>query len=542
MSKLSIAIKYSIPLLIVGISMLLIVMINAVVIGSMEDSTDTFPKEFMPAVSVVINADRDLYQARLAETSYVHVVKSTGRDAFKKDFEENAKQALDRFHEYLRYMHRYPNIEQQFNRFESQYNAWLKAARQSFVLFDQNQPDAAQAQSDGTSAQEFAKLREFYDQAGELAFNMANNKSDSIKADNDQQQWLNWLIVIVILLVAGGVSYVSQRALISRIRELTTRIDQIAKGGGDLTSKIQVTHEDELGVLAHAFNHFIENLRHLISGIREDVQQLDSTSQSLNQSSDSANKAIRQQSESTSLIVTAVEQMSSATRELSMIAQQTASETHNAIHSARSGMDKNKQSVSQVEAVYTSIEGASNSAKRLSASSTEISNVLDVIRGIAEQTNLLALNAAIEAARAGEQGRGFAVVADEVRALASKTQESTENIQSMIEGLQKGVNDVVSTIEEGFNKVSSSVSLSRETAQLLSEMHSMLAKVNDMSMQTAAATEEQSSVAEEINGNLNSLSAQTHSVQHSAAEAGQLAATLRQLAASIQKGIGTFRT
>ena len=541
MRNLSIGIKYSIPLFVLAAALLLIVMVNAALTSNMEESSDTFPEDFMPAVSVVINADRDLYQARVAEISFVHA-SGDKFSSLEQDFEENAQQAKDRFDRYLNHMRDYPEIRNKFTGFESKYKAWLNSSRRVLQLKKNGQDSEAIALSETKSLAAFEALREDYDVAGEFAFSKANILKDEISASNQKAKITIWVIVIIVLVGSIGVAYVSQKVLLSRINLLTERIREITSGGGDLTKKIKIEHEDELGDLGGAFNEFLDSLKGLVTNIRHEIEELNMTASDLSNTASEATQVVAMQSESSDLIVTAVHEMSQATKDVSNIAQTTADENVGAMETVERGVSVIGQSVEHIQELYRSIEHAAENAKDLAAQSTNISNVLDVIRGIAEQTNLLALNAAIEAARAGEQGRGFAVVADEVRALASKTQESTASIQTMIQKVQQGVDSVVNQIEDGFSKVSASVSLSSETQELLNETMQKIQTVNDMSIQTAAAAEEQSVVSDDINRNLSNLNEQMQLTKQGAENTHSIAGKIDDLAEQISESVSQFKT
>lgn len=541
MRDLSIGIKYSIPLFVLAAALILTVIINAILTGNMEERADTFPEDFMPAVSVVLNADRDLYQARVAEISFVHS-ESNKFEALEAEFEENAQQAKDRFERYLNHMRDYPEIRGKFNQFDQKYNKWLSLGRQVLNLRKQGQDARAIALSDSESLAAFQALRDDYDVAGEFAFTKANTLKDEISAKNAKAKYTIMVVVVIILAGSIGVAYVSQNVLLKRINILTHRIREITSGGGDLTKKIRVEHKDELGDLGEAFNGFLDSLKSMVDDIRHEIEELNTTSKNLSNTATEATQVVAMQSESSDLIVTAVHEMSQATKDVSNIAQTTADQNSGAMETVEQGVSVIGQSVEHIQELYNSIESAAGSAKNLAEQSTDISNVLDVIRGIAEQTNLLALNAAIEAARAGEQGRGFAVVADEVRALASKTQESTESIQNMIQMVQQGVDSVVNQIEDGFSKVSASVSLSSETQELLNETLSKIQTVNDMSIQTAAAAEEQSVVSEDINRNLNNLNEQTQLTKQGAENTQDIAQSINNLSEQIRQSVAKFKT
>lgn len=540
MKNLSIAIKYSIPIFVLVLCLVIVQFSNGHLINSLEEETSTFPDEFMPALSVVLNADRDLYQARVAELSIVYS-NNTDNANYVTDLNENAQQAKDRFNEYLELMAAYPEIRSKFSDFNSKFSQWKSTVDEVLRLKNSSEQQAIQL-ANGRSLDAFSKLREEYNLAGEIAFEKAKQLEKEIAESNSKSKTLRWVFAIAVILIACVIGYISQKALLNRIQQLTIRIDEITSGGGDLTNKIVINHNDELGQLAHSFNTFLDSLKVIVDDIRKDSIKLEASSNELDLTARQAGNIVTQQTHSTELIVTSVTEMSTATKDVSQIAQNTADENTLALNQMEKGLSGIDSSAAHISSLYQTIVDASDSAKSLAEKSTNISNVLDVIGGIAEQTNLLALNAAIEAARAGEQGRGFAVVADEVRALASKTQDSTQNIQTMITEVQNGVDGVVAKIESGVSKADAAVTLSEESKSLLAETMEIINRVNDMSMQTAAAAEEQSAVSDDINRNLVDLNAQTKMTQEEAVKVQNIAVNLHTISGDILRGVSKFKT
>ena len=289
------------------------------------------------------------------------------------------------------------------------------------------------------------------------------------------------------------------------LNNVAAALDKIANGDGDLTQRIRVESDDEVGRLAHSFNTFVESLQQLISKIREQAQTLNSQSELSTGQAQQAVRELNVQQQEIAMVATAVTEMASATQEIASHAEQTAQASQASAQSTRNGHDlvlKTKQSIHNLD---SEVQGASEVIRELDKHAQEISHVLETIQGVAEQTNLLALNAAIEAARAGEQGRGFAVVADEVRVLSQRTHASTEEIKSTIDVLQSITQKAVTFMESSSNLAAGSVQDADQATQALDEINRAVAVISDMATQIATAAEQQSQVTDEITQNVTSI-------------------------------------
>ena len=331
------------------------------------------------------------------------------------------------------------------------------------------------------------------------------------------------------------------RGLVRPIRTVTTALTRIGSGGGDLTSRLDDAREDELGDLARGFNRFVESQHHLISQVLDTSQMLrTSVSHVANVVENTADRAGQQQ-QMTDMVATAVNEMGLTVQEIALNASDAASASQSARGEAFDASQQVTESVVLIEKMSGEISSAAQAVSQLATEVASIDQVLAVIRGISEQTNLLALNAAIEAARAGEAGRGFAVVADEVRALASKTKASTDHIQEMIARLKLGAETAVTSMQAGQAATGAGVESSHLTGGSLSQITGQIERISEMNIQVATATEEQSSVTEEINRNVQGIATLAADTAAEITTCRNDCRTLQALADDLSRQMGSFR-
>ncbi|MGV6398044.1 methyl-accepting chemotaxis protein [Pseudomonas caspiana] len=339
--------------------------------------------------------------------------------------------------------------------------------------------------------------------------------------------------LLVIWLVARGIA--------SPLKQMVLMLDDIAQGEGDLTKRLTSDRSDEVGQIAVRFNTFLSKLQAMISQVVTSVQKVSDSSEHTADIAIRTNQGVHKQMSEIEQVATAVHEMTATAQDVARNATQAAQAASHADDAANQGLQIVQNTSNSISALASEIGRAVGVVQSLAADSENINAILTTIRGIAEQTNLLALNAAIEAARAGEQGRGFAVVADEVRNLAQKTQQATQEIQSMIQQLQSGTRQVVQVMEDSQSKTQESVGHAAEAAQALETITKAVSVINDMNTQIASAAEEQSSVAEDINRNVTNIGQVANEVAGGATESSQASAELTKLAEQQRRLINQFR-
>lgn len=354
-------------------------------------------------------------------------------------------------------------------------------------------------------------------------------------------------VVVIILAISGIVLGIGGALLLSALivkplNFAVSAMNNIAEGGGDLTCGLHLKTRDELGQMCSAFNRFVGKIRDIVGPVAQSTERLTAAAESMSRVTDNTRAGVQQQQRETEQVATAMNEMSATAQEMANHASLAASSAHDADQQASSGRSVVTETIDSIHRLAGQVERAGEVIHKLEQESTNVGTVLDVINGIAEQTNLLALNAAIEAARAGEHGRGFAVVADEVRTLAQRTQTSTGEIQTIIESLQRGAREAVSVMEEGRSEAQVSVEQAAKAGDTLQSIVAAVATINEMNDQIATAADQQGKVAEEINQSISNI---IHVAESSSGQVGELAQASQDLGAiadELRGLVGHFKT
>nr|WP_248916540.1 methyl-accepting chemotaxis protein [Pseudomonas moorei] len=366
-----------------------------------------------------------------------------------------------------------------------------------------------------------------------------------LQADlNNQRKSDTFGMAMVGLLIAGIgllVIWLVGHGIARPLKQMVAMLDDIAQGEGDLTRRLTSDRADELGSIAKGFNTFLAKLQAMITQVVASVQSVSDSSEHTADIAIRTNTGVHKQMAEIDQVATAVHEMTATAQDVARNATQAAQAASHADQAASQGMQIVRDTSTSIGALALEIGRAVGVVQTLAKDSENINAILTAIRGIAEQTNLLALNAAIEAARAGEQGRGFAVVADEVRNLAQKTQKATEEIQAMIQQLQQGTRDVVRVMEDSQNRTDESVQHAAKAAEALETITKAVSVINDMNTQIASAAEEQSAVADDINRNVINIGQVANEVAGGADESSAASADLTKLAEQQRRLINQFR-
>lgn len=348
------------------------------------------------------------------------------------------------------------------------------------------------------------------------------------------------LVAIINIAIAVGLAILFATSMTRPIKRMSDTVNDIAENA-DLTQRVDIKSKDELGVIATALNHMLDRFSSSIGEVSGATSQLASAAEEMSAITTQTTEGTQRQQVETSNVATAMNQMTATVQEVARNATEASEAANYAQQQTRSGDDVVKRSISSINKLASEVEGAVEVINKLESDSHNIGAVVDVITDIAEQTNLLALNAAIEAARAGEQGRGFAVVADEVRTLASRTQQSTEEIRSMVESLQAASKGAATVMNHSKDYASETVKLAQEAGSSLSSIAEAVKRITDMNHLIASSAEEQNAVADEINRNVTVISDIANETADGSNHVASASEQLAHLATELQAQVTQFK-
>ena len=497
---LSIRMKLVVPMSMVTLLFVFTTVEQLTTKRSISSGFTTIYDNYYVAIDLVLNADRDLYQAHLAERT----IATTGyQDELQASYAENIGQVKTRLNKAAE-LDIEGSIKKDIDLFLLALVNWERGTGQLInqVRAGSMNLSASSRSSQKELADQFSAARDILDRVGESIKSNSYLLKAEIKASTESALINSMILAGIVIAIAAFSIWVLPNAISSSTQRLQAALSEISSGEGDLTNRIRIDSQDELGVISRTFNTFLETLQNLIKSIINSSDLINKNTDQMESLSEENNKNSADLVDQIGVMGAAMTQMSKAIAEVAHNTENVSEQTSSADQDAKKVATIFKGAINDIGALCDDAERSVMAIERLKEQAVSIASVVGVIKGIAEQTNLLALNAAIEAARAGEQGRGFAVVADEVRSLASKTQESTEDINNIIVSLQDGVTEVVDSMAVVQHNAKNTVSTAENAEQSLSDVVGRLSVIRDGAIQVAAAIEQQSMTINDINGNI----------------------------------------
>jgi len=412
----------------------------------------------------------------------------------------------------------------QYQAFATTLDNYLQAQNQMMDLSRQDKLEEMRALIN-------TKIKDGTDQMGEqlnklIAINAAGAKDASIQAGEHYDSAITGIVIVAVIAALATVllAWLLTRSIVTPLNRAVAAAQTIA--GGNLTKVIEVDGKDEPARLLEALAAMQTNLRKTIEQIAGSATQLGAAAEELSAVIEEASRGLQQQNDEIEQAATAVNEMTAAVEEVARNAVSTSEASNQSTHAAREGRDQVVKTVDAIQTMTHDVQNTAQMIEGLAAQGRDIGKVLDVIRAIAEQTNLLALNAAIEAARAGEAGRGFAVVADEVRALAHRTAQSTQEIEKMVAGIQNGTGEAVESMQQSNQRTQTTLEMARAAGVALEQITQSIHQINERNLVIASASEEQAQVSREVDRNLVNI---RDLATQSAAGANQTSAATHEL-------------
>ena len=505
--------------------------------ANMRQQSDQVENNWLPSVMAVGEMSQDLLRIRALT---LRLLLNREPQALSQNEQKlnDLKSGLHRAQTLYEALVVLPEERTLFDRFKAQEQQYLQRQDQVMAFSKANQLEDAIRVVNGEMNQLADEMAATLRDLGNL--NKANaNQAASLAQSvfSQSRSWVVGMIVLTALITIGLAVWLTRSIVLPLAQSL-----KVAQGvaSGDLTGQINVTGNDEPARLQQALKGMQENLRDTIRRISESSNQLASASEELSCVTEDATRGLYQQNQEIEQAATAVNQMTAAVEEVASNAVATSQASRESDRIAQQGREQVHQTVVSIEALASDVTANVNQVEDLAQKVYGISKVLDVIRSIAEQTNLLALNAAIEAARAGDAGRGFAVVADEVRALAHRTQQSTQEIEQMISGIQQGTDQAVSSMQQSNTRARSTLDIAKSAGMALEEIASAFTLINERNLVIASASEQQAAVAREVDRNLMNIRDLAHQTSTGANQTSAASQELSRLAVDLNSMVARF--
>ena len=467
--------------------------------SNMRAQSDEVDNNWLPSVMAVGEMSQDMLRLRALTMRLLlnRDPQALQQNAAKlNDLREGLNEAQQRYDVLIVL----PEERQLFDRFKVAEQQYLELQAQVLQLSAQNRVEEAARILNGEMSPLADEIAVVLRQLVELNKHNANLATEGARLVFTQSRVWVGVMIGVTALITIGLALLLTRSIVLPLAQSLSVAQVVA--GGDLTGDISISGKDEPARLLQALKSMQHNLRDTIRQISESSSQLASASEELSCVTEDATRGLHQQSLEIEQAATAVNQMTAAVEEVASNAVATSEASRESDRIAQHGRQQVQQTVSSIESLAEDVTANATQMEDLAQKVHGISKVLDVIRSIAEQTNLLALNAAIEAARAGDAGRGFAVVADEVRALAHRTQQSTQEIEQMIGGIQQGTDSAVGSMQQSNVRARATLDLAKSAGTALEEIASAFTVINERNLVIASASEEQAAVAREVDRNL----------------------------------------
>ncbi|RUO80852.1 methyl-accepting chemotaxis protein [Idiomarina tyrosinivorans] len=536
--NLSVGIRASGAFGLIGVIVLAMGIFAIAQLNSVSEQLAQITEQQIPSTEQINGIDREFLRVRVHTANIAAADSASGRQKYTAKLED-AKQNMQSHHQQLKQLADSAKAKQLIADYEQLQNQYWNIQKQFLNLINSGQTSAALSLRDNQQLPLTNKISTLLDDLVDYQKREVNEAS--AMAEDIRKSAGLWLIVVVVITLSllAAFAWLLTRSIVDPLRQAVDVAHRIADR--DLSQSFEVEGQDEPAQLLRELRKTQEELRNSLQTIAKSSEQLASTSEELNSVTDDSARTIQQQSNELEQAATAVNELTTAIENVARDAQAASESSVFADEKAQQGLAQVRETLDAIKELAGDMSVSSEQVGELADKVKEIVTVLDVIRGIADQTNLLALNAAIEAARAGESGRGFAVVADEVRALAHRTQQSTVEIENLIQSVQETSNNSVENIERSAEKAIKTLDVASDEGRSLEEIVTAVNDINNRNASIASAAEEQASVSKEVDRSLMSIRDLSNSTSSGAEQTNASATELSRLAVDLNNLINRFK-